>query len=118
MSAATQLHRPESESFAVRPLQPTIGAEISGIDLRTPLSPELRDRIKETLLRYKVIFFREQSLNREQQIAFAQQFGPIYTPPYAAAKPIAGAHGLHQIAATKELNDRLAAQKHEYWRGF
>jgi taurine dioxygenase len=117
MSAATQLHS-QSDAFTVRPLQPTIGAEISGIDLRTPLTPEIRDRIKATLLQYKVIFFREQSLNREQQIAFAQNFGPIYTPPYAAAKPIAGAHGLHQIAATKELNERLAAQKHEFWRGF
>jgi alpha-ketoglutarate-dependent taurine dioxygenase len=119
MSAAvTQLERPRSESLKVKPLQPTIGAELSGIDLRSPLSTELRDQIKSTLLKYKVVFFRDQSLNREQQIAFAKQFGPTYTPPYAAAKPLEGAPALHQIAATKELNERLALQKKEYWRGF
>src|ERR1700733_680594 len=113
MSAVTQLERPRSDSLTVQPLQPTIGAEISGIDLSSPLSTELRDQIKSTLLNYKVVFFRNQQLNREQQIAFARQFGPIYTPPYAAAKAINGAPGLHLIAATKELNDRLAAQKRE-----
>ncbi|MGD0674377.1 MAG: TauD/TfdA family dioxygenase [Polyangiaceae bacterium] len=118
MSAVTQLERPRSDSLKIRPLQPTIGAEISGIDLRSPPSTELRDQIKAALLNYKVVFFRDQHINRDQQVAFAQQFGPIYTPPYAAAKPINGAPGLHLIAATKELNERLAAQKNEYWRGF
>jgi alpha-ketoglutarate-dependent sulfate ester dioxygenase len=118
MSAVSQLERPRSDSLTIHPLQPTIGAEIRGIDLASPLSPEVRDQIKSTLLEYKVIFFRNQRIDREQQIAFARQFGPIYAPPYAAAKPIHGAPGLHLIAATKELTDRLAAQKREYWRGF
>jgi alpha-ketoglutarate-dependent taurine dioxygenase len=118
MSAVSQLERPGSDSLRVQPLQPTIGAEISGVDLRSPLSTELRDQIKAALLNYKVVFFRDQHLNRDQQVAFARQFGPIYTPPYAAAKPINGSSGLHLIAATKELTERLAAQKTEYWRGF
>jgi taurine dioxygenase len=118
MSTATQLEQPRSNSLKIQPLQPTIGAEISGIDLRSPLSTELRDEIKAAVLDYKVVFFRDQQLNRDQQVAFAKQFGPIYTPPYAAAKPIQGVPGLHLIAATKELNERLAAQKNEFWRGF
>ncbi|HSY21775.1 MAG TPA: TauD/TfdA family dioxygenase [Polyangiaceae bacterium] len=119
MSAAvTRLEQPISGSLKVQPLQPTIGAEISGIDLRSSLSTELRDQIKATLLQYKVVFFRDQQLNRDQQIAFARQFGPVYTPPYAAAKPVNGAPGLHLIAATKELNERLAARKTEFWTGF
>jgi alpha-ketoglutarate-dependent taurine dioxygenase len=119
MSAAvTRLEHPNSGSLKIQPLQPTIGAEISGIDLRSPLSAGLREEIKATLLEYKVVFFRDQQINRDQQIAFAEQFGPVYTPPYAAAKPVTGAPGLHLIAATKELNERLAAQKTEFWRGF
>jgi alpha-ketoglutarate-dependent taurine dioxygenase len=119
MSAAvSQLERARSEVLKVQPLQPTIGAEISGIDLRHPLSTELRGQIKDALLKYKVVFFRDQSLDRDQQIAFAKQFGPIYTPPYAAAKPVSGAPGLHLIAANKEQNERLEALKREYWRGF
>jgi taurine dioxygenase len=118
MSAATTLERPRSEGLRIQPLQPTIGAEIQGVDLRSPLTTELRDRIKAALLNYKVIFFRDQQINRDQQIAFARNFGDLYTPPYAATKPVSGAPGLHLIAATKELNDRLAAQKAEFWRGF
>jgi alpha-ketoglutarate-dependent sulfate ester dioxygenase len=83
-----------------------------------PLSTGLRDEIKAAVLQYKVVFFRNQTINREQQVNFAKQFGPTYTPPYAAAKPADGAPSLHLIAATKELNERLAAQEREYWRGF
>jgi taurine dioxygenase len=88
--------------LAITPLQPTVGAEIGGIDLGQPLSDQLRDEIKAALLKYKVVFFRDQKIDRDQQIAFAKRFGPIYTPPYAAAKPIDGAPGLHLIAANKE----------------
>ncbi|MBO0821346.1 MAG: TauD/TfdA family dioxygenase, partial [Nocardiopsaceae bacterium] len=63
--------------IVVRPLQPTIGAEISGVDLRAPLSDAARDQIKAALLDYKVVFFRDQELDRDQHAAFARQFGPL-----------------------------------------
>jgi alpha-ketoglutarate-dependent taurine dioxygenase len=44
----------------VRPLQPTIGAEIGGVDLRSPLNTSDRDQIKAAILRYNVVFFRDQ----------------------------------------------------------
>ena len=55
MSAATQLERPRSDSLSVQPLQPTIGAEILGVDLRSPLSTDLRDHIKAALLNQKLL---------------------------------------------------------------
>jgi alpha-ketoglutarate-dependent sulfate ester dioxygenase len=67
--------------LTVRPLQPTIGAEIGGIDLREPLSDAERDEIKSILLEYKVVFFRDQQLDRDQHAAFARRFGPLYTHP-------------------------------------
>jgi len=105
MSAVTQLHPEGAEPLTITPLQPTIGAELGGIDLRIPLSDERRDEIKAAILKYKVVFFRDQNLDREQHLAFTQQFGPIYTPPYAAAKPIDGSPGLHQVSAL-ELQKR------------
>ncbi|TFY93822.1 TauD/TfdA family dioxygenase [Pseudomonas nabeulensis] len=62
-------------------LEPTIGAEIAGIDLREPLTHALRDELRQLLLTHKVLFFRDQAINTEQQIAFAKEFGELYVHP-------------------------------------
>lgn len=62
-------------------LEPTIGAEIAGIDLRQPLTVALRDELRQLLLEHKVLFFRDQAINTEQQIAFAKEFGELYVHP-------------------------------------
>jgi alkyl sulfatase len=61
----------------VRPLAGHIGAEIFGPDLREPLEPEVVAGIRATLLKWKVVFFRDQHLTQEQHIAFGRQFGEI-----------------------------------------
>jgi taurine dioxygenase len=96
MSVAT---KPFAESLELIPLQPTIGAEIAGVDLRDPISDAVRDQIKQAILQYKVVFFRDQHIDRHQQAAFAERFGPLYTPPYAKPDPVEGVTPLHQIAA-------------------
>ncbi len=84
-------------AIGIRRLQPTIGAEIEGVDLRQPLSPEQRDAIKAAILKYKVVFFRGQPLDHEQHAAFARQFGPLYVHPSTRRdEKIAP---IHQIAA-------------------
>jgi taurine dioxygenase len=65
----------------IRPLQPTIGAEIHGVDLSKPLSPEVRDAIRAAVVKYKVVFFRDQALDNQSHAAFASHFGPLYTHP-------------------------------------
>lgn len=62
-------------------LEPTIGAEIGGIDLSQPLTAALRDELRHLLLTHKVLFFRDQAINTEQQIAFAKEFGELYVHP-------------------------------------
>jgi alpha-ketoglutarate-dependent taurine dioxygenase len=99
MTAAIKRQQRAASPLTIHPLQPTIGAEIGGIDLRAPLSDELRDEIKRTILEYKVVFFRDQQLDRAQHAAFGGRFGPLYTPPYAKADPIEGVVPLHRIAA-------------------
>ena len=101
MSAAQQLEATHAADVSVVPLQPTIGAEISGIDLREKLTDDARNAIKQAILKYKVVFFRDQQLNHHQHAAFARQFGPLYTPPYAKPDPVDGVTPLHQIAATE-----------------
>ena len=81
MSQVLDLPKADESGLTITLLQPTIGAEISGVDLHHPLSPAVRDAIKAAVLKYKVVFFRDQTITREQQADFARQFGPLYTHP-------------------------------------
>jgi taurine dioxygenase len=61
----------------IRPMSGYTGAEIHGVDLRGPLSDEVVAEIRATLLRWKVVFFRDQDLTQEQHIAFGRCFGDV-----------------------------------------
>ena len=62
--------------------QPTIGAEIRGVDLGTPLSDAAFDEVYAALLRYKVIYFRDQVLDADTQIGLGKRFGPLEVNPF------------------------------------
>lgn len=70
------------ERFTVTPLSPTIGGEISGVDLGTPLDHDLRADLLRALLEWKVLFFRDQHLTGEQHRAFAAAWGPLEVHPF------------------------------------
>src|SRR5438445_8317462 len=67
--------------IVVRPSTPVIGAEIEGIDLSRPLTTEEVDDIHQALLQWKVLFFRNQEISDEQQLAFGRYFGKL-TPAH------------------------------------
>ncbi len=69
-------------TLRVEPLTPTIGAEISGVDLRNPLDTEEVARIETALLDHLVVFFRDQDITPAQHIAFGRQFGELCYPPF------------------------------------
>jgi alpha-ketoglutarate-dependent taurine dioxygenase len=85
MSTVLQHEKPGYRTIQVKRLQPHIGAEVYGVDLRQPLSLEQRDEIRAAVLAFKVVFFRDQELNEEQHADFARQFGPLYTHPTTSA---------------------------------
>jgi len=85
--------------IGITPLQPHIGAEISGVDLRHPLSDAARDEIKTAILKYKVVFFRDQDISADQHAAFAERFGPLYTHPNTLRDPNISA--IHHISAVE-----------------
>jgi alpha-ketoglutarate-dependent sulfate ester dioxygenase len=71
-----------SSSIDISPLSIHIGAEIGGVDLTQPLPPEQVHDIRATFLKWKVVFFRNQTLTHAQHIDFARQFGEL-TPGHA-----------------------------------
>ena len=54
----------------VKPIAGALGAEVSGVDL-AKVDDDTFDEIKDAWLEHLVIFFRNQTITPEQQIAFA-----------------------------------------------
>jgi len=73
-------------TFAVAPVTPNIGANIEGIDLREVQPDEAIAELRQALLTYKVIFFRDQDITQEQHIAFARRFGDLEVHPMSENK--------------------------------
>jgi taurine dioxygenase len=68
--------------LTVAPLTATIGAEIGGVDLADDLDDAVIEDIREALLEWKVIFFRDQHrLDRTSHVAFGQRFGDLEIHP-------------------------------------
>lgn len=65
-------------ALRITPLDAALGAEISGIDLSAPLTPEQVEEILEAWRQYLVLVFRDQSLSTEDQRRFAANFGTLY----------------------------------------
>ena len=72
---------PALPALSVRPLSQAVGAEITGIDLSEPLDDATVAAIRAALLEHLVVFFRDQHLDDEQHLAFAQRFGPLSISP-------------------------------------
>ncbi|KMZ12587.1 Alpha-ketoglutarate-dependent taurine dioxygenase [Candidatus Burkholderia humilis] len=67
--------------FTVTRATPTIGAEIGGIDLRNPLDDATYAAVRRALLKYKVLFFRDQDITPAQHVAIARRFGELEIHP-------------------------------------
>ncbi len=67
----------EHGDVTVRPVTPTIGAEIEGVDLCQPLPSETVGVLRKALLEHLVLFFRNQPMTPEEHLRFAGYFGPV-----------------------------------------
>lgn len=66
-----------STQLDVRPLSPTLGAEIRGIDCSADLDDEAIAAVRRIWLERLVVFFPNQDLDDDRQIAFARRFGEL-----------------------------------------
>jgi taurine dioxygenase len=58
-----------------------LGAIVSGLSLQEPLGNEASRELKHALAKYAVLFFRDQFIEAEQQLALARQFGELSLYP-------------------------------------
>jgi alpha-ketoglutarate-dependent 2,4-dichlorophenoxyacetate dioxygenase len=62
-------------AIAIRQLHPHFVGEVSGVDLRHPLTPQEAIEIEAGMDKYAVLIFHDQDITDEQQLAFALNFG-------------------------------------------
>ena len=62
-------------TVTIRQLHPHFFGEVSGVDLRKPLTPQEAADIEAGMDKYAVLLFRNQDITDEQQLAFALNFG-------------------------------------------
>lgn len=74
-------------TLQVSPIAGALGAEIHGVSLAEELSDETIAEIRQALLDHLVIFFRDQDLTPERQIAFAQRFGTLEEHDFVKGMP-------------------------------
>jgi alpha-ketoglutarate-dependent taurine dioxygenase len=61
------------------PLHPLLGAEVQGINLRSPIAQETGAILRDALRRYRLLVARNQSeVSVEHQVAFTRVFGELY----------------------------------------
>jgi alpha-ketoglutarate-dependent 2,4-dichlorophenoxyacetate dioxygenase len=62
-------------ALAIRQLQKHFVGEVSGLDLRVPLTREQAAEVEAAMDKYAVLVFHDQDITDEQQLAFALNFG-------------------------------------------
>lgn len=75
------------ENITLRPISGSLGAEIHGVDLAGELDDKTVAEIKQALLDNLVIFFRDQDITPDQQIAFGRRFGELHIHPFIPSLP-------------------------------
>jgi alpha-ketoglutarate-dependent 2,4-dichlorophenoxyacetate dioxygenase len=66
--------------IAIRQLQKHFVGEVSGLDLRQPLTPDEAREVEAAMDKYAVLVFHGQDITDEQQMAFALNFGERENP--------------------------------------
>jgi alpha-ketoglutarate-dependent 2,4-dichlorophenoxyacetate dioxygenase len=64
-------------AVTIKPLHPVFAGEVSGVDLRQPISRADAKAIDDGMNRYAVLVFHGQDITDEQQIAFSKNFGAL-----------------------------------------
>jgi len=89
--------------LTVRRVAGALGAEVLGVDLGQPLSPETAARLRAAWLEHQVLFFRDQPLTPAQYMALARAFGTPVEYPF-----VQGIEGYPEIIEVKKLEHETA----------
>jgi len=75
------------QRIRLRPISGSLGALVKDVDLSREIDDETYAEIKRALLDNLVIFFPDQDISPEQQIAFGRRFGELHVHPFIPNLP-------------------------------
>ncbi|MFL2528494.1 MAG: TauD/TfdA dioxygenase family protein, partial [Candidatus Azotimanducaceae bacterium] len=101
----------------VIPLSVHIGAQIEDVDISKPLQPKEVQDIRSALLKWKVIFFRGQSLDHQKQIDFAHNFGAL-TPGHVVFGGDDKYPEIYSVAKFRAANSNASRPTLRPWSGW
>ncbi|MBO2458373.1 TauD/TfdA dioxygenase family protein [Actinomadura violacea] len=107
---------PSYEILRISPLTPHIGAEIGGVDLTRPLTGELAAELRQALLEWKVVFFRDQrGFTPDHHLALAAVWGSPEANPFF---PKAGTAGVSRLAKDAQAigNENIWHSDHSFMK--
>ncbi|HEX3407955.1 MAG TPA: TauD/TfdA family dioxygenase [Caulobacteraceae bacterium] len=107
MSETFELARPETR-LRLAPITPSLGADVTGLDLRRDLDAATVAAIRQALLQHKVLVFRDQAIDDARQIAFSRYFGRV-TP----AHPIKNG-----LSAAPEIMENVLTDDRDLYAGY
>jgi alpha-ketoglutarate-dependent taurine dioxygenase len=96
------------------PLSAAGGVAITGINLAQPLPPEPKLRILEAFLDHHIVVFPGQALTREQQYAFARNFGEVEPSGQPGSKRREVAHVITNLDKDGNPVDRSSSPVSNY----
>ena len=77
--------------ITLRQVGPCFAAEVDGIDMRKPLTPDEVAAVHDGMDRYAVLVFHDQRITDEQQLAFTRSLGDIEHAIGTSLRPLADA---------------------------
>jgi len=101
---------PDYSLITVKPLSDALGAEIHGVDLSQPVFDEQFVEIRKAFYQHSVIFFYNQALDPEHQIAFAKLWGNININRFF--KPVAGYPMIAEISKEPDQKQNVGSGWH------
>lgn len=93
-----------------KPLSPTLGIEVSGLDLAGAVSAAVIAELRARLVAHQVLCIRDQQLSERQQIDFTQQWGPLEDFP-EENKTVAAA-SIYHVANVSATGEHLPETDH------
>jgi taurine dioxygenase len=100
-------------AFDVSPVNGTLGAEISGVDLASDLDAATIDALAAALVRHKVIFFRNQNLTTARHLALGRRFGALEVHPFSGVPGFGNMPDMDEVIVVESKpGARLSAS---YW---
>ncbi len=117
VQAVREVVAQQAGAVEVVPMAIHIGAEIRGVDLSRPLPPAQVSAVRAALLRWKVVFFHDQTLDHRKHIAAARQFGET-----TAGHVVYGSDGeypqIYSVAKNRKANRFQGQTLFRAWSGW